>query len=156
MGLEEQWLPVVGYEGVYEVSDRGRVRSLDRVTPHSRWGSRRLQGRVLKDADNGTGHRVVNLWRDRKHKKVYVHRAVLEAFVGPAPEGTEACHLDDNPANNKISNLTWGTRAQNMVDRTRNGKCPNANKTHCPQGHEYTAANTYIYRGRRNCRTCNR
>lgn len=154
--LDERWLPAKGYEGFYEVSNYGRVKSLERVVPHARWGQRRLSGRILKDCANGTGHRFVSLWKDKTRSKKYVHRLVLEAFVGDAPEGHEACHIDDLPANNHLSNLRWGTRSDNLLDRTRNGKCVNANKTHCPAGHEYSPANTYIHQGRRNCRACNR
>jgi hypothetical protein len=62
-------------------------------------------------------------------RPVYVHRLVLETFVGPCPEGMECRHLDDNPTNNQRSNLAWGTRLQNITDRFRNGK-GNAGERH--------------------------
>lgn len=61
---------------------------------------------------------VVNLGRGNMRR---VHRLVLEAFVGPAPAGTEGCHNDGNPQNNALSNLRWDTHAENMLDQVRHG-----------------------------------
>jgi hypothetical protein len=81
---------------------------------------------------------------------------VLEAFVGPCPDGLEACHWDDDPTNNRLSNLRWDTSIANKRDMARNGGGnQNAHKTHCIRGHEYTPANTYRKRGGgRECRVC--
>lgn len=156
----ERWRPVVGYEGLYEVSDEGRVRSLDRLLPSERWGGlRKLSGAILKPSDNGqTGHQFVRLWRDKKPCRRYVHHLVLEAFVGPRPEGLEALHQDDTPTNNRLSNLRWGTRSENLRDSVRNGRNHNASKTHCSRGgHPLAGDNLFEHSdGRRECRTCRR
>jgi len=149
----ERWLPVVGYEGIYEVSDRGRVRSLARIT-----SGRRVRPRVLKERPLPNGRPRVNLSLYGKVVDAYPYRLVLEAFVGPCPEGMEALHWDDDPNNNTVDNLRWGTRTENMRDMSRN-LGGNAGLTHCPSGHPYDEENTYYYptgRQHRLCRTCQR
>lgn len=94
--MSEGWLPVVGYEGLYEVSDRGRVRSLDRIVKRGS-GTVRLRGRVLKAGiqrssdGHQTGGRIVTLCRDGKRRTRLVHQLVVEAAVGTAitpPKGS--------------------------------------------------------------------
>jgi hypothetical protein len=150
----EAWKPVVGYESAYEVSNLGRVRSVDRVTDRGR----RWKGRVLRQATMPNGYRIVTLWRGGAQTSALVHRLVLMAFVGPGPSGTEVLHGDGDPANNGIQNLSWGTRAQNIADQVLHGTHANAAKRFCPAGHEFTEANTYHFPGRphRACRTCRR
>ena len=148
-------MPVVGYEGLYEVSDHGGVRSLPRPAVD---GVRWLKGKRLSPTKIGTGGRYyyrVKLWRDGHERLVRVHHLVLEAFVGPRPAGHDGLYWDDDPLNNHVSNLRWGTDADNQQDVLRNGRNFWANKTHCPAGHEYTPENTYVCkRGKRTCKTC--
>lgn len=123
--MKVKWLPVSGYEGLYEVSSSGLVRSLDRVVG-GRWGdrSRTLPGRVLRlrKEKKEHGRKTVILYDGSgKTKTKRVHRLVLEAFVGPCPSGMEGCHNDGNPANNKLNNLRWDTRSANHMDRVKHG-----------------------------------
>ena len=153
--MTEQWLPVAGYEGFYEVSDAGRVRSVDRLDSR---GHRR-RGKVLAQAKgNRHGHLAVALCAQGEMRTRYVHQLVLGAFVGERPEGMEACHGNDNPADNRAENLRWDTRLANVRDSLRNGNNHNARKTHCPQGHAYTEDNIYQHpsKGGRICRQCRR
>lgn len=155
----EQWRPVVGYEGKYEVSDLGRVRSMERVVNRPHRGPHRVGTRVLKARIAHHGHHYVTLFGDTKKDRRHfgVHRLLLAAFVGPCPDGMEACHNDGDPANNHISNLRWDTRESNMQDKLRHGTDWNKNKTHCPQGHPYSIENTYTPPSRpteRMCRAC--
>lgn len=152
--MSERWLPVSEFPG-YEVSDQGRVRSLDRVVL-SRWDTpKRLKGKVLVQVIRG-GRWGCDLYRDGKRRPVLVHVLMLEVFVGPRPEGMYGLHRDDDPDNNRLENLYWGTPAQNSRDAVNNGLCWKSNITHCPQGHEYTPENTYIVpkTGYRQCIAC--
>ena len=83
------------------------------------------------------------------------HRVSYEMAYGPIPDGAHVLHSCDNPPCVNPSHLRPGTRADNMRDRVLHGRDPNANKTHCVDGHLFDAANTYITPdGRRNCRLC--
>jgi len=86
-------------------------------------GINNTTGKWLKGTaqNKRSGHLVINLWKNKKPKTQYIHRLVLEAFVGPCPEGMECRHLDGNPQNNNLSNLCWGTDAENCADRKRHG-----------------------------------
>lgn len=100
------------------------------------------------------GHLRVELpGRDRR----YVHVLVAESFIGPKPEGLEVRHLNGNPEDNRVENLAYGTRSENVLDSVKHGTYRNANseKTQCPRGHEYDRTNTYLTsRGTRQCRAC--
>jgi antitoxin component HigA of HigAB toxin-antitoxin module len=121
---QEAWRAVIGFEGCYEVSNLGRVLSVERMARSSRGSSlRRVRPRILTPAPtNKYGHLVVNLSLDGVANMRTVHRLVLEAFVGPRPEGMEARHFPDrNPANNRLENLSWATHATNMADQEAHG-----------------------------------
>ena len=106
--LDEQWKPVPGYENQYEVSDKGNVRSYRRsVTP-----------RLLKPGRMTAGHLSVALGRNNSR---CVHELVLLAFVGPAPYKHECRHLNGDPADNRLENLVWGTRSENILDAVSHG-----------------------------------
>lgn len=123
---DEIWKPVVGYESIYEVSDRGGVRSVDRTfeswNGHARCTFSR-RGRLMKQCPIGpAGHMSVTLSLNGKSKTTYVHRMVLEAFVGPCPDGCEARHFPDRDVkNNRLANLSWGTHTENMADKVCHG-----------------------------------
>jgi len=149
---------VSGYEGLYEVSDQGRVRSLDRLRKHSRSGHSLHPGRVLKPGASQYGHlRVTLVDRDSQKKRWLVHRLVAAAFVGPCPEGMEVCHNDGIPAHNHVGNLRYDTHSANLLDAVGHGTHPMAGAFTCGRGHEYTPENTIRRSGQthhRECRTC--
>lgn len=122
--MAEKWLPVVGFEGRYEVSDLGRVRSLPRripVTGHPKAGytCKFLPGRILSGWIANTGYLTVALGRGNYR---LVHRLVCEAFHGPCPKDHEVCHGPNGKLDNRASQLRWGTRAQNHgPDKERDG-----------------------------------
>jgi NUMOD4 motif len=89
----ENWVPIPGWEGAYEVSDTGSVRSVDRVTNHGR----RWKGRVLRATLSAVGYKVVHLSRGNESRVETVHSLVLTAFRGIRPPGMEACHSDGVP-----------------------------------------------------------
>jgi hypothetical protein len=120
----EQWLPIPGYEGFYEVSDEGRVRSIDReVYAPQCGGTRPVYGIILRLFPyDKIGHLAVSLWREHKISQRRVHGLVLLTFVGPRPPGHMARHFPDrDPANNRLSNLQWGTAKENSSDMIVHG-----------------------------------
>lgn len=122
----ERWLPVVGFEGFYEVSDQGQVRSLPRIVEHPGSAKRRrhlmhVRGRMLRQTPNKDGYLVVKLYRAGRKWTTPVHRLVLEAFVGFAPVGHEVAHWNRAPADNSLQNLRWATRLENHADQVRHG-----------------------------------
>jgi len=146
----ETWRPIPRWEGLYEVSDLGRVR---RLRGRNGWGYYD-KVTVIKPDVGKQGYLMLNLWRDCKPMKHMVHRLVARAFLGPRPDGLEIRHLDDNKMNNTLGNLVYGTRSENKQDSVQNGIHPESNKTHCPAGHEYTPENTYRTPSRPNARFC--
>lgn len=150
-----QWRPVLGYEGLYEVSDRGEVRSLERTLPHPFSGTKTYPSKILSAWSKPPyGYVCVKLYKDGHGSHRPVHRLVLEAFVSPRPEGMEGCHYDGDPSNNAVGNLRWDTRTANAADMLRHGRHHNTVKTHCAQGHKFTEANTYYRPSRPNARVC--
>lgn len=109
---QERWLPIDGFDG-YEISDMGRVRSRRGLR------GRKEEPRILKLSKDKDGYAHITMSRTGQRIATRkVHRLVLEAFVGPCPAGMECRHVPDNdPQNNALSNLTWGTRLQNAADR---------------------------------------
>jgi hypothetical protein len=159
--MTEIWRPIAGRDG-YEVSDLGRVRSVDRVLARRLRSGRivyaNLKGRELKRHKLRHGYLRARLGQGQ----ACVHQLVLEAFVGPRPAGHQAAHGDGNPGNNVLSNLRWATPKENAADMLVHGtrlfgsKNPMGRKTHCSRGHAYDETNTRRTRGKRYCRACRR
>lgn len=118
----ERWLPIPGYEGFYEVSDLGRVRSLRRMTPN---GSPR-GGNMMTPIRDSDGYLRVKVRRDYNTKPQLrpVHQLVLLAFVGPVPSGQQVRHGPGGKLDNRLTNLCYGTSAQNKADQARDGTMP--------------------------------
>lgn len=155
--MTENWLPVAGYEGLYSVSDQGRVRSEPRIISNGWRGTRHWEGRILSTncpALRGRQRRYpsVTLYRNNVGHKFRVQYLVTEAFIGPRPPDLEVLHYDDDPNNNRLSNLRYGTHAENKADEVRNTAT-------CRSGrHKWNDENTYIRpdKGTRQCRACQR
>lgn len=152
---EERWLPVAGWEGRYEVSDHGRVRSVDR--PPGGDPRRPKRGRVLKPRPAGrAGYGEVSL---SGRVPRYVHTLVAEAFIGPRPSGMECCHNNGDHRDNRALNLRWDTHGNNQLDKSRHGTDWARNKTHCPRRHLLVEPNLVAYKlrtGHRLCLACDR
>lgn len=113
--MREIWRPVLGFK-YFEVSNRGNVRSLSRIIDRGRlW-----KGRPIKSKPSPSGHLSVRLCENGHHWK-WVHRLVLEAFIGRCPDGMEGCHNNGNPQDNRLENLRWDTRSGNHADKWRHG-----------------------------------
>jgi len=152
----EKWLPVPGWEGLYEVSNLGQVRSLPRTVRTRGGGTRLSPGRMLKPGTYDDGHKHVTFTTPGIRRTYQVHKLVLLAFVGPCPEGLQVRHRNGIPDDNRLENLVYGTPEENMRDRDEvHGTNHELNRTCCPQNHPYDDVNTYYApNGWRQCRTC--
>lgn len=117
----ENWTSAYGYEPYYEISDLGRVRSLSRNVLSSHGRNRHFTGKILKPIVNSVGYAVVNLSVHGKKKQRTVHSMVLESFICPKPDGTEACHSNGIRTDARLSNLRWDTRVENHYDKIGHG-----------------------------------
>lgn len=102
----EQWKPIAGYEGLYEISDQGRVRS---------------KTRIFGDKPDPFGYCRISLRKNLVQKNAYVHILVLEHFVSPRPVGCECRHLNGKSTDNRLENLSWGSPKENGEDRVLHG-----------------------------------
>jgi hypothetical protein len=156
--VTERWLPVVGFEGFYEVSDLGRVRSITRSVLGRDGRRQRWVGRI-RTPQCHKKHLNVALYKSGQAYRYEIQRLVLLTFVGDCPEGMEACHNNGNPLDNRLTNLRWDTHANNGDDLSRHGTHPYRQKTHCPRGHRLESPNLVKYtasRGYRGCLACSR
>lgn len=131
----EEWLPIAGWEGYYEVSNWGRVRSVDRYVPILRRHCKTYKyamGQIRKLSLTQWQYLAVTLQASKKRRISYlVHVLVLEAFVGPRPIGYDCNHRDGNKSNNHVDNLAWVTHNENMKHAWRTGL------------HDYSRENPY-------------
>jgi len=126
----ENWRAIPGYEGHYEVSDRGRVRSLDRIGMNGQ----PLDGKIIEPSYSH-GYQNVSLFRNGRQKNMRVHRVVMLAFVGPLPQGMVTRHLNGIKDDNRLTNLTYGTQRENVLDMVAHGNHGMASKENCKKGH---------------------
>lgn len=136
----EQWRPIPGFEGLYEASNLGQIRS---------------PRKILKQRLSNKGYPVVELSKNGRSRESLVHRQVLKAFHGEPLPGDECRHLNGIPTDNQLENLEWGSHSENAVDQVAHGTHRNTRKRRCHRGHEFTPENTYIQPdGGRRCRAC--
>jgi len=112
---QENWKPMPGYEGIYEVSDLGEIKSLARMRKSKNGCLCPVKEKLLTKVPLRNGRLIVLLCNNIKKTNAYVHRLVLEAFVGPCPDGMECCHNDGDRTNNRLENLRWDTHKNNMA-----------------------------------------
>jgi len=149
--IVEHWGVVLRCSG-YEVSDHGRVRSLDRIIVDCNGRSIRRKGAMLTARLDNYGRPNVQLGRKNF---AFIHHLVLETFVGPRPPGTVCCHWDRDVSNNYVLNLRWGTHSENNLDSVRHGSHWNATKTECPFEHSLFPPNLATTKtGARQCLAC--
>jgi hypothetical protein len=117
--MTEIWVDVEGYEGLYQVSNLGRVRTVERVVERPTGNFKQKQF-ILKEQKNGD-YCVARLTKEGKRKIYCVHQLVAKAFI-PNPENKpEVNHKDLDKSNNCVDNLEWATRSENMKHAYDNG-----------------------------------
>lgn len=127
--MEEEWRDIPGYEGMYQVSSFGRVKSLARTMPHKTHGTWNISERILKSFWSGqkdSQYLAVFLHSGRGHQKIFrVHRLVAEAFI-PRIEGKDVVnHKNCDRADNSVSNLEWVTPKENAQHAKAHGRLEN-------------------------------
>lgn len=129
-GPMEEWRAVPGFEGRYEVSDAGRVRTLGRIRT----------GSILAPWVTSRGYESVSLRDGNRRRSMSVHRLVMLAFVGPCPSGQQVAHNDGNRRNNQRANLRYATPASNIDDRRRHGRTARGSRSGSAKLDEAAAA----------------
>ena len=114
----EEWRPIEGYEGLYEVSNTGQVRSLDRYVKNN-YSYRLQKGKVLSPEKNKDGYLLVSLCCNGKQNLRTVHRLVAQAFIPNPNNLPQVNHKDENKSNNRVDNLEWCDQAYNNLYGTR-------------------------------------
>lgn len=157
---DEEWRPISWTDGTYWVSNWSRVWTIPKKVRGRSNCLRQLKGRVLKPTTDKKNHLYVGIRKDGKDLYRYVHRLALSAFQGdrPYPEW-EACHRDDNPENNHISNLYWGSRSDNAIDMMDNKRHPATAVDYCKHHHRRGYPNLprrHIGTRNRACLACER
>lgn len=119
----EVWKDIEGYDGLYQVSNHARVRSIDRCIKCSDGKTRRLKGMLLSPGPNSWNRHylTVNLSKCGKIKPHMVHRLVADAFIPNPDNKPEVNHIDGNKKNNEVSNLEWVTHQENMKHASESG-----------------------------------
>lgn len=117
--MSEEWRDVVGYEGHYEVSNLGRVRSCNKWKGN-RWGTKTFLPMCMMTPGASMGYLHVLLWKDKKRKTCLVHGLVAAAFIGPRAEGLEVDHINKDRGDNRLENLRYLTRWNNSAKRKLN------------------------------------
>lgn len=133
--MTEQWKPVPGYEGKYEVSDQGRVRSVDALVPYNHWrsGARLLRlkrGKLLPTQRINSGYLIVHMHKDNKREAKTVHRLVASVFVEGG--GREVNHHNGDKTDNRATNLEWSSSKDNHIHAVDKGFLPHAIPVRCP------------------------
>lgn len=157
---DEVWLPVVGYEGCYEVSSLGNVRSLPRLVTCRNGQSKTVRGRALRPhIGQHVPYRTVRLCKGNRHSTQRIYRLVAEAFIGPLPAGMHTCHNNSDSTDDRAANLRYDTPRENARDVVRAHHHHEQQHTHCPHGHLLAQPNLRsraLTHGTRACLACHR
>lgn len=143
------WKPIKGYEGLYEVSDTGKVRSLNRqrtqISSHGTLMIKKFYGKEITPHNNGNGYQYVSLHSD-KRKNHYVHRLVAEAFVDNPCGYDVVNHIDKDKSNNNSANLEWVTVQQNVLWSSKDMQKPKSRYKKTMTGEKYITKRKGKYR----------
>ena len=117
----ESWKDITNYEGYYQISNNGKIKSIRRVILGGRHGKRTVNERILKNVITQCGYLKVTLRKNNIDKTFVVHRLVAEAFIPNAENKPQVNHIDGNKTNNILNNLEWNDRFENMKHAFKNG-----------------------------------
>lgn len=123
----EQWKDVIGWEGYYQVSDQGNVKSLKRKGTTT-FGERDYAGHNVNPVKCSNGYIAVNLTKQGLRKQKHIHVLVLEAFIGERPHKYDACHNNGIKTDCRLENLRWDTRSNNHKDKIAHGTYQSGDK----------------------------
>lgn len=156
----EIWRNLPDYIGAYQVSDKGRIRSLTRTVTDKNGRSMTRRGKMITPALAGKeGYYQFAASENGLQRRITVQAAVLAAFVGPRPEGMIVLHLNGDPRDNRLVNLRYGTRAEASHMSRLRGTMKGLSTTQCPRGHALAEPNlvtSQLARGYRQCKACHR
>lgn len=124
----EEWRDIPEYEGLYEVSNFGRIRSVGRIGYHPRYGRMHRKSRIMTLTCAGK-YLSVCLHKQRVQEVRHVHYYVTAAFLGPRQQGAHVCHADGDGCNNRIDNLRYDTPSNNCKDKRFHGRIPVGEKS---------------------------
>ena len=134
----EFWKDIKGYEGLYQVSNLGRVRHLEhRVVNHPNGSTRLVKEKILSPTDNGYGYKIVGLRKNAERKNHYLHRLVASAFVDNPKGKKYVNHLDYDRSNNIAANLEWCTQSENVQHSIEHMKKPKSKHRASKTGEKY-------------------
>ena len=126
----EEWRDVEGYEGIYQVSNMGRIRSLDRQILSHHNCKISIKGRIISPAKCVSGYEEAHLYKNGIRRALLLHRIVAKAFIPNPNNFPEVNHKDENIQNNCVENLEWCDSKYNANYGTRNQRCYESNRKH--------------------------
>ena len=148
--MKEEWKDIAGYEGFYQVSNYGEVRSLDReqhqMSRHGTMMTKMYRGAVITPTNNGNGYMVVGLRKGGKRKNHYVHRLVADAFIENPERYEQVNHKDFNKGNNAAENLEWVSRIENVHYSMQNMEKPRNDAKQTATGERYITKKGNLWR----------
>lgn len=153
--MKEEWKPIPGWEGYYEASSLGRIRSVARKIMRADGIEQGFPARVLKPQLNKGGYQYVRLCVNGTKCKKNVHRLIALTFLGsPVSHDLVVCHSNGIKTDNSASNLRWDTVSANNYDMVRHGSHFFKSKKECPRGHPFVEENIAPWEKRKGGRTC--
>lgn len=126
--MQEIWKDIKGYEGLYQISNYGNVKSLKRYVNTNGGAKRLVKEKMLKPVIDNTNYYVVSLWKNNICQRTHIHRLVIENFISNTYNKTFVNHIDGNKLNNNVDNLEWCTPKENNIHAYEIGLNPSRKK----------------------------